>query len=31
MIPLHPRMVNILPEETKDPRHIAEESLCLVH
>lgn len=30
MIPLHARMVNLLPEETKDPARVAEESLCVV-
>lgn len=30
MIPLHARMVNILPEETKDPKTVLEETLCVV-
>jgi len=30
MVPLHARMVNILPEETIDPAVAADESLCLI-
>ena len=30
MIPLHARMVNILPEETSVPKTMAEEGLCLI-
>ena len=30
MIPLHARMVNILPEQTKDSPTMVDEGLCLV-
>lgn len=30
MIPLHARMVNILPQEAKDPKARMDESLCVV-
>jgi hypothetical protein len=29
-VPLHARMVNILPEETKDPPKVIPEGMCLI-